>query len=231
MPTSKSSPEVQGSFFEAILFDMDGTLVDTEPYWLVCETELMADYGYSWTVQDQGNCLGGPLSKVGEYMYPLSGNQESPEFFTNALVARMAEKLKAGVALMEGAQDLLELCMHRNIPTALVSASPRILVDAATSDIKNVDFGISVSADDVIKVKPDPEGYLKAANFLGVEITNCLILEDSANGVKSAMASGAWVVAIPHLVPIAESARVATVSSVAEITFDYLTNLYKRWNS
>jgi HAD superfamily hydrolase (TIGR01509 family) len=230
MQIDSSKAALPERFFDAILFDMDGTLVDTEPYWLISETELMADYDYAWTVQDQGNCLGGPLSKVGEYMYPLSGFRESPEFFTNALVARMAEKLKAGVSLMEGAQEILELCMNLDIPIALVSASPRILVDAATSDIKNVQFGISVSADDVQRVKPDPEGYIKAAEFLGVEIEKCLILEDSANGVKSAQASGAWVIAIPHLVPISESERVVTVTSVGELSLDFLSNLYRKWN-
>ena len=231
MPPEIAIKDLPHPFFKAILFDMDGTLVDTEPYWLVCETELMDEFGYAWTVQDQSNCLGGPLSKVGEYMHSLARYEETPEFFTNALVDRMVDKLKSGVALMQGAQSLLNLCMDLGIPIALVSASPRVLVDAAISDIRNVDFRISISSDDVTRVKPDPEGYLKAAEFLGVDISTCLVLEDSANGVTSAKASGAWVVAIPHLVPIQESERVATVSSVEILTLDYLDSLYKRWHS
>ena len=217
-------------FFEAILFDMDGTLVDTEPFWLRAETELMAEYGYEWNLQDQANCLGGPLSKVGEYMYPLSGNAETPEFFTNSLIERMEYKLRHGVKLMDGAQELLELCLQSSIPAALVSASPRILVDAAMTDIKSANFQITISCDDVIRTKPDPEGYLMAAQKLSVSIQNCLILEDSANGVAAAKASGAWVVAIPHLVSIAESERVAVVSSVRELSMEALWRLYRKWH-
>lgn len=221
----------KADFFEAILFDMDGTLVDTEPYWLESETALMAEYNYSWTSEDQGNCLGGPLSSVGEYMFLLADFKESPEFFTNSLIERMVQKLQHGVALMDGANGLLDLCAAIEIPTALVSASPRVLVNAAISDIKNANFGISVSSDDVTRVKPDPQGYLIAANHLGVDISRCLILEDSANGVKAAMASGAWVVAIPHLVPIAPSGRLAVVSSVRDLSLTKLQDLHREWNS
>ena len=218
-------------FFEAILFDMDGTLINSEPYWLESETELMAQYGYEWTLQDQAHCLGGPLSKVGEYMFPLSGNQESAEFFTTSLIDRMIVKLREGVELMDGAHELLELCADNLISTALVSASPRVLVEAAILDIKNANFAVSISCDDVTRAKPDPEGYLIAADRLGVAIENCLILEDSSNGVAAAKASGAWIVAIPHLVPIPESERVAVVSSVRELSLDTLRHLYGKWHS
>ena len=123
MPTE----ELGGNFFEAILFDMDGTLVDTEPYWLEAETDLMAAYGYAWTPEDQGKCLGGPLSYVGEYMFSLSGEHESPEFFTNSLVDRMVEKLKNGVALMAGAHELLDLCIQFNILISLNQQTNKIM--------------------------------------------------------------------------------------------------------
>ena len=74
--------------FEAVFFDMDGTFVNSEPHWLAGETELMAEYGHAWTKADQQYCLGGPLSKVGRYMWELAGEKESPEWFHHELVRR-----------------------------------------------------------------------------------------------------------------------------------------------
>lgn len=219
-----------GTFFSAILFDMDGTLVNTEPLWLVSETELMNEYGYAWTSQDQANCLGGPLDRVGEYMHDLAGKVESPEFFRDSLIARMAEKLHKGAVLMDGADELLQVCAQFGIPVALVSASPRVLINAVLESLPDHRFLVSISSDDVKNTKPDPEGYLKSADLLGVNITECLILEDSLTGVKAAQASGGFVVAIPHLVPIVESARVKVVNTVRELDREKLVSLFNEWN-
>jgi len=210
---------------------MDGTLVDTEPMWLISETELMARFGYTWTLEDQAHCLGGPLDRVGRYMFDLAGGVHTPEFFTNTLISLTEQHLRSGAELMEGAQDLMSLCEELNLPMALVSASPRVLVDAVLDNLQGHSFGISISSDDVRRVKPDPEGYLAAAKFLNVAIRDCLILEDSLTGVAAASASGGVVVAIPHLVPISESERVRVVSSVSELSRPKLQELYSEFNS
>lgn len=218
-------------FFSAVLFDMDGTLVDTEPMWLASESELMARFGYEWTTDDQAHCLGGPLDRVGEYMFELAGKHHSPEWFTQTLISLTESHLRHGASLMEGAQDLMSLCEGLNLPMALVSASPRVLVDAVLDNLQGHKFAISISSDDVTEVKPNPEGYLAAAEFLDVPITNCLILEDSATGVAAAKASGGLVIAIPHLVPIQASERVHIVSSVNDLTHEELRNIYLRFNA
>lgn len=218
-------------FFSAVLFDMDGTLVDTEPMWLASESELMARYGYMWTEDDQAHCLGGPLDRVGRYMFDLAEGNETPEFFTDTLIALTEEHLRDGAQLMEGARELMDLCEELSLPMALVSASPRVLVDAVLGNLKGHSFAISVSSDDVMNVKPDPEGYLAAAKFLDVAIAECLILEDSATGVAAASASGGLVVAIPHLVPIDNAERVRVISSVRELSLEKLQNLYLEFNS
>jgi len=218
-------------FFSAVLFDMDGTLVDTEPMWLASEIELMRRFGYEWTQQDQAHCLGGPLDRVGRYMFELAGNVQSPEWFTQTLISLTEANLRHGASLMEGAQELMSLCEGLALPMALVSASPRVLVDAVLENLKDHNFLISISCDDVTNVKPDPEGYLAAARFLNVPIRECLILEDSATGVAAANASGGLVVAIPHLVPIAPDNRVHVVSSVGDLTAEVLQSLYVRFNS
>jgi beta-phosphoglucomutase-like phosphatase (HAD superfamily) len=190
--------------FAAILFDMDGTLVDTEPFWLASEQELMSEFGYQWTEKDQAYCLGGPLDRVGGYMNELAGGIKSGLFFTRKLTSLMVARLHSGARLTVGAAELMTLCNIEKIPMALVSASPRVIVDAVLDDLAPHNFLTSVSSDDVLRTKPDPDGYLKAAHFLNVPIEKCLVLEDSATGVAAAVASGAGVVAIPHLVDIAE---------------------------
>ncbi len=218
-------------FFSAVLFDMDGTLVDTEPMWLASETELMLRFGYEWTSEDQAHCLGGPLDRVGQYMFDLAGGAETPDWFTDTLISLTESHLRHGASLMQGAQDLMSLCEGLNLPMALVSASPRVLVDAVLDNLVGHRFAISISSNDVTNVKPDPEGYLAAASFLDVAIEDCLILEDSATGVAAASASGGLVVAIPHLVPISASERVCVVDSVEELTRERLQILYREFNS
>lgn len=210
---------------------MDGTLVDTEPMWLASETDLMSQFAYTWTEEDQANCLGGPLDRVGRYMFDLVGGVQSPEYFTNSLISLMEQRLRSGAELMDGAQELMSLCEGLNLPMALVSASPRVLVDAVLENLAGHSFGISISSDDVSRVKPDPEGYLAAATFLDVAIGECLILEDSWTGVAAASASGGIVVAIPHLVSIPESERVRVVSSVRDLSRAKLQDLYTEFNS
>jgi len=218
-------------FFTAVLFDMDGTLVDTEPMWLASEIDLMNQFGYEWTEKDQANCLGGPLDRVGRYMFDLAGKVQTPEFFTDTLISMMEARLRTGARLMEGAPELMALCEELGVPMALVSASPRVLVDAVLDNLSGHNFGIAISSDDVSRVKPDPEGYVKAAKFLDVSMRTCLILEDSLTGITAAQASGGVVIAIPHLVAIAEGERMRVVSSVRELTLNRLKDLYSEFCS
>ena len=213
-------------FYSAVFFDMDGLFVDSEPQWLLAETELMADYGYEWTSVDQNYCLGGPLTRVGKYMFDKSGNAESPEFFTRSIIEKMAVKLSAGAPVMPGALELLKDLYENNIPTALVSASPRVLVDSVLKSVPTHTFSFSLSADDVTNSKPDPEAYLKAADNLKVSIENCLILEDSPTGVKAATSSGAFTIAVPHFIDIAQKDRLRVISSLTELSFENLRISY-----
>lgn len=222
--------QTEAPIFSAVLFDMDGTLVDSEPLWLSAETELMGRYGFSWSPIQQAQCLGGPLDRVGRYMNSLVNDVESGAFFTEELIRMMAIRLKSGAPLMPGAEELIGLLTRLKVPMALVSASPRVLVDAILQNFPTHPFQISISCDDVELVKPNPDGYLKAANIIGVAIEDCLILEDSATGVEAGSRSGGCVVAIPHLVPIAESERVETITSLEELSELVLRDLHAQWN-
>lgn len=216
-------------FFEAVFFDMDGLTIDSEPQWLAAETELTAQYGYQWTIEDQAHCLGGPLWRVGQYMSDLVGGVEDGPYFHKRLVELMVQKVTSEANFMPGARELIESLQITAVPIALVSASPRAIVDAALRNFQPVPFSITISSDDVQRTKPDPEGYLKAAELLEVDIRKCLILEDSLTGVTAARASGARVIAVPHLVKIESDQQTRIIKSLEELSLDQMREYYAQW--
>ena len=213
------------NFFEAVFFDMDGLMVDSEPEWFQSEVEVTSPFGYTWLEVDQIACLGGPLSKVGQYMFDKCGQQRSPEYFTQALIDTQVARMRGNTPTMPGAMELVRELQSHGIKTALVSASPRNIVDAVLDNVGHDLFPFSISADDVKKTKPDPEGYLKAASMSGSEITNCLVFEDSLTGMNAAIASGAYLIGVPHLVTIEESDRVRVIKSLEQISYAKLMEL------
>jgi len=213
------------NFFEAVFFDMDGLMVDSEPEWFQSEVEVTSPFGYTWLEVDQIACLGGPLSKVGQYMFDKCGRQRSPEYFTQALIDTQVARMRGNTPTMPGAMELVRELQSHGIKTALVSASPRNIVDAVLDNVGHDLFPFSISADDVKKTKPDPEGYLKAASMSGSEITNCLVFEDSLTGMNAAIASGAYLIGVPHLVTIEESERVRVIKSLEQISYAKLMEL------
>jgi HAD superfamily hydrolase (TIGR01509 family) len=215
------------SFFDAVFFDMDGLLVDSEPEWLKSESEITAAYGYQWTSQDQVACLGGPLSRVGQYMHDKCKQVETPGFFTSKLVQVQSERMRSHTPFMPGAYELVKDLQKHGVKTGLVSASPRIIVDAVLDNVGAELFPFSISSDDIERTKPHPDAYLKAAQLTNSSIENCLIFEDSLTGVGAATSSGAWLVAVPHLVQVDESARVRVIRSLEQLNFTKLQELFK----
>ena len=192
---------------EALLFDMDGTLIDSEGLWLDAEVAVMAALGATWQESDQEHCLGGPLERVADYMIERSGADVSPDAVGLMLLDAMEQRLRATpLAWRPGARALLVECRSLGIPTALVSASWNRLIDAVnekiTADLGRTAFDAVVAGDDVVNSKPHPDPYLAAAAALDVDPGSCLALEDSPTGVRSAVAAGCRVVAIPHLAAI-----------------------------
>ena len=218
-------------FFQAIFFDMDGLLVDSEPLWLESETQVTAAFGYTWIESDQVACLGGPLTRVGEYMSLKCNRRQSPEYFTQELIKVQCSKLRGRTPLMPGAIELVKELSHNGVPTALVSASPRIIVDAVLENLGGNPFPYSISADDVRQTKPHPDAYLLAASQSGVEISQSLIFEDSLTGVQAAKSSGAWLIAVPHLVDVPEGDRVRSIRSLEQLSFSKLQELYHNFQT
>lgn len=203
--------------FQAILFDMDGLFIDSEPDWHAAETEMMRGFGYDWQSSDQLQCLGGPLSRVTEYMSSCLHGKVSPEVLGESIISEMASRLSKQISYMQGAIELSELVHNAGIPQALVSASPRPLVDAVIRNLPKNYFKKTVAAGDIERTKPFPDPYLHAAKLLEVDISNCLIFEDSLTGITAARASGAFVVAVPHFIEITQEDRLKVIQSFEAI--------------
>lgn len=204
--------------FAAVLWDMDGTLIDSEPIWIQQEYELMASLGVTWSEQDAIHCVGGPMTRVDAYMRSKLDESTQqlfpPMALTEQLLLRMADQMNQGVDFAPGAEGLLKEFKALGIKQGLVSASSRRLVDAAIGSIGEDYFEVTISDNDVEKSKPSSEGYLKAAARIGVEIEECLILEDSITGITAAIDSGAYVIGIPHVAKLPSGPKVIHVTSL-----------------
>jgi HAD superfamily hydrolase (TIGR01509 family) len=210
----------------AILFDMDGTLIDSEPLWLKAEIEVMAEVGCHWDEQDQINCLGGPAERTERYMQERSQNIKPYGYFINRLHEVMRARITNELDLIPNALSLLKECKDAGIKTALVTASSRDLMTIVLKRFPPGTFDVVVSGDDVEKSKPDPAPYLLAAKQLSVDILKCLVLEDSITGVQSGLSSGAKVIGIPHLVQMSEHPNLRVISSLDEITLSDILGWY-----
>lgn len=195
---------------EAVLFDLDGTLLDSEPLWLIAEQQVMTNWGIEWTEQNQMACLGGPLERVAGYMRRLIQDARLAEVpsegqITSLLLTNIEQLFRnSPIQWRPGAVDLVR-SVHRNqIPSAIVTASWRLLLDAVLEKMHEEvgAFGVSVAGDEVAMSKPDPAPYILASQLLTVDIKKCLAIEDSITGTVAAVSSGARTVAVEHLTPI-----------------------------
>jgi HAD superfamily hydrolase (TIGR01509 family) len=210
-----------GDVTEAVLFDMDGLLIDSEPLWLEAETAVMARLGADWTPADQAQLLGGSLVRTVRYLLGKATRPASPGQVADWLMSQVTELIRdRGVALRPGARELLAEVAAAGLPHALVTSSERGFMDAVLVRT-GLRFDALVCADDVNMTKPDPEPYLLAAKLLGADPARCVALEDSPNGVASAQAAGCRVIAVPSLVPIEPVPGRTVVRSLAEVRADH----------
>ena len=217
-------------FFDAVFFDMDGLMVDSEPEWFKSETEVTAKFGYDWSEEDQIACLGGPLSRVGKYMHDKCKGAQTPEYFTQTLIDTQALKMRGNTPTMPGALELVRELQSQGVKTGLVSASPRNIVDAVLDNLGHDLFPFSISSNDVERTKPNPDCYLRAAVMTDSDIRNCLVFEDSLTGMQAATSSGAYLIAVPHLVSIQESNKVRVISSLEQLNYEKMNYLYRDFN-
>jgi len=211
--------------FSAAFFDMDGLFLDSEPQWHQSQQEICARYSYLWDDDDQRICIGGPLSRVGDYISDICAHDMTGPQVVEELTQMMLVKLSSKAILMRGAFDAVER-VRQVMPVALVSASPRILMDAALTTLPNNFFQFTISADDVARTKPFPDPYLEAAKRMGVDPATCVVFEDSLTGIASAKSAGCAVVAVPHYVDVALALKVRVVDSLEAVSLDFLETFF-----
>ena len=183
---------------------MDGTLVDTEPYWLSAETELVQAWGGQWSHEDGLQLVGSSLERSSLILQSRGVELPSDEII-ELLTDRVLSRLQDAVPWRPGARALLEALRDAQVPTALVTMSIRRMADHIATAAGFPAFDIVIAGDEVTQGKPHPEPYLRAAMALGVDAEDCIAVEDSEFGVAAAVASGATTIAVPLHVPLPPS--------------------------
>lgn len=214
-----------GRRLQAVLLDMDGTLIESKHLWNEAEAELVADLGGVWTEEDHIKNVGNAAEPVGRYIIGLTGVDLTPRQVADRLYARFMSKLKAGTELRPGAKELVTLLSESGVPVSLVTSTERELVATAIGGIGLESFDDSVAGDEVAANKPHPDPYLEAARRLGVDPRRCVAVEDSVVGVTSAADAGCATVAIPNHVEIPPREGVVFRESLVGIDLDWLESL------
>lgn len=215
----------------ALLFDMDGTLVDTEPIWHVAEQRILASYGKVWTPEFGESMLGGPLDRAAQVM-ATQAEEPRVDVMEELLVTSMVALLESSpITWMPGARDLVTAAAELEVPCALVSNSYRSLMNAVLvallDDLGSLPFETTVTADEVRAGKPDPEPFRVAAARLEARPEDCVVFEDSAVGVAAGLASGARVVAVPSAGPLDPHPRLVVLESLTGVTPGGLDALFQ----
>ena len=193
---------------DAVLWDMDGVLVDSEPLWTVAEVELAAELGGTWSAEIKAAVVGTRLEVAVPTILRFFGVPDTPEQVAETsqwLLGRMVELFRQDLPVLPGAAELLAALRDEGVPMALVSSSYRVLVDAVL-DQGVGPFALSIAGDEVQHGKPHPEPYLTAAQRLGVDPARCVVVEDSPSGVAAGEAAGCAVLAVPAVAGVSFTA-------------------------
>lgn len=193
---------------DAVLWDMDGLLVDSEPLWTIAERELAVRLGGTWDDRIKAAVVGTRLDVAVPAILRWFGAEPTPDRVASTsleLLDRMVELYAEALPVMPGADALLAGLLAAGVPVALVSSSFRVLVDAAL--LTGIGpFDGTLAGDEVVQGKPHPEPYLTMAGRLGVDPARCVVLEDSPSGVASGQAAGCAVLAVPSVAGVAIAA-------------------------
>jgi len=212
----------------AVLFDMDGLLVDSEPQWFAAETRTVQQLGGVWGKEQQVDLLGSNLTFAAEYMIEHTGSARPVNEVMQLLLDNMTHELARGVSFRPGALELVSKLAAEKIAMALVTSSVRVHAEAVLQHVPGNPFSAIVTADDVTRLKPHPEPYLTALELIGAAAWQTVVLEDSPTGIAAAEAAGCHVVGVPSVVPLSPAPARTVWSSLVGADVRSLRSLVTR---
>jgi HAD superfamily hydrolase (TIGR01509 family) len=211
---------------QAVLWDMDGTLVDTEPYWLAAQSEIARQHGLNWTTQDAHATVGQAMPVTATILQER-GLALSTEEIINDLLERVVAKLEGGIPWLPGAERILAELAAARIPSALVTMAFSPVATRVASAAPIGTFHAVVAGDAVPQGKPHPAPYLAAAELLNVQPSHCVAVEDSVSGTTSAQAAGMEVVVVPGIARPSPGPGRHYVSSLENVTVASLRGILR----
>ena len=209
----------------AVLFDMDGTIIDSEPYWMASEQSLAAEHNGTWTTIDSLDVIGKDLNESSKLFKERTNIPLGIDEIKNRLSNDVQSKLSKEVPWRPGAKELLLELRKRGVKTALVTMSLRRMAQQVVDAIPFDAFDVIVAGDDVTRGKPHPEAYEKAAALLGFHPSKCIAFEDSVTGLTSAETAGTYAIGIPNIIEIPQKPGRVLWPTLEGVTFKQLRKL------
>jgi HAD superfamily hydrolase (TIGR01509 family) len=210
-----------------VLFDMDGTIIDSEPYWIASEQALAAEHSGTWTEEDGLDVVGMSLEKSSQVFKDRSKVPLETHEIVDRLTNDVQSRLARVVPWRPGAKELLLDLRKHNVKTALVTMSLRRMAMQVVQAIPFEAFDVIVAGDDVIRGKPHPEAYEKAAALLGFATKDCIAFEDSITGLTSAESAGTYAIGIPNVISIPERPGRILWPTLEGVTYKQLRELVR----
>lgn len=212
----------------AVLWDMDGTLINSEPYWISAELALVESFGGQWTHEDAMACVGNGLLNSARAMQAKGVTLDAVKIVDLLTDSVMTQLEKSGIPWRPGARELLLELRESGVPTALVTMSIGRMAKHVVANLGFHGFDAVISGDDVENAKPHPQPYFMGADALGVNVADCVAIEDSPPGASSAHAAGATVIGVPFMVDIPEDKTHALWPTLDGRTLEHLSELHAK---